>query len=73
MQLITRTESLSGDDDLAPARPTLIHRHWATARYLSANRLAGEPRLLRRHESLQLIEPVLDDDHARTSRRGVRA
>jgi hypothetical protein len=33
IQLITRTESLSGDDDLAPARPTLIHRHWATDRY----------------------------------------
>ena len=26
IQLITRTESLSGDDDLAPARPTLIRR-----------------------------------------------
>ena len=27
IQLITRTESLSGDDDLAPSRPTLIRRH----------------------------------------------
>jgi hypothetical protein len=30
IQLITRTESFSGDDDLAPASPTLIRRHWAT-------------------------------------------
>jgi hypothetical protein len=29
IQLITRTGSLSGDADLAPARPTLIRRHWA--------------------------------------------
>jgi hypothetical protein len=32
IQLITRTESLSGDDYLALARPTLIHRHCATTR-----------------------------------------
>src|SRR5437773_2541896 len=30
-------------------------------------------RSLRGHASLQLIEPILDDDHARTSHRGVRA
>jgi hypothetical protein len=30
IELITRTGSLSGDDDLASARPTLIRRHWAT-------------------------------------------
>jgi hypothetical protein len=34
IQLITRTESLSSDDDLAPARPTLIRRHWATSQEL---------------------------------------
>ena len=30
IQLITRTESLSGNDDLGPARPTLIRCHKAT-------------------------------------------
>jgi hypothetical protein len=35
IELITRTGSLSGDDDLAPARPTLIRRHFATFRSLA--------------------------------------
>ena len=30
IHLITRAESLSGDDDFAPVRPTLIRRHWPT-------------------------------------------
>jgi len=30
IQLITRTESLSGNGDLGPVRPTLIRRHNAT-------------------------------------------
>jgi len=30
IQLITRTESLSADNDLAPIPPSFIHRHCAT-------------------------------------------
>ena len=47
-QLITQAESLSGDDDLAPARPTLIRRHCATRQDLSGD---GEQLAMRRCRS----------------------
>ena len=45
IELIIRTGSLSGDEDLASARPTLIRRHWATDRYLSSIRQRSTPEL----------------------------
>ena len=41
IQLITRTESLSGNGDLGPARPTLIRRHNATPKKLPSKHLSG--------------------------------